>query len=103
MSDQLVIVMGKWLFCLSAATNAVDLPVVLCRVDEIINLGVDDLENSLFRSFLVVSEFFGSNKCDRTPSRGGRPRSDQELFQLLTGGFEMLKVNENLHNLPQVL
>lgn len=34
------------------------LPVVFCRVHQVIYLGIDELENALFCRFLIIPKFF---------------------------------------------
>lgn len=53
-------------------------PLIFCRFDEVVNFGVDDLEDSLLGRFLVTSELFCSSQSNRAAGGILRPRSRQE-------------------------
>lgn len=79
------------------------LPVVFGRIDEIIDLRIDKLENALFRGLLVTPELFSGAQSHGPPGGCGGSSSNQKLLQLLTGNLEVFKVDQNLHYLTQIL
>jgi hypothetical protein len=74
-------------------------PVVFGRVDQVVDLGVDELEDALLGRLLVFSELLCSGESQGPAGRGRRPGSDEELFELLAGGLKVLQVDQDLYYL----
>lgn len=60
-------------------------PFIFRGLDQIINLGVDHLENPLLGRFLITPELLRSSENDRGASGILRPRRRQEQFELTAG------------------
>lgn len=86
-----------------ANTHRWALPIVFCRVDKIVDFGVDQLEYSLLRCLFIVAKLFRRIQPQGAARRGGRPCSDQQLLQLTACYLKVLQIDENLHDLAQVL
>ncbi len=78
-------------------------PVVLGRLDEVVDLGVDQLEDALLGRLLVAAELLGGRQRQGPAGRGRRARLDQQLLQLLARRLEVLQVDQDLDDLAQVL
>ena len=78
-------------------------PVVLGGLDEVVDLGVHELEYALLRRLLVAPELLRRRQRQRPARRRRRPRLDQQLLQLLARRLEVLQVDQDLHDLAQVL
>lgn len=79
------------------------IPVIFSCVNKVLDFRVDYLKDSLFGRLLVVAKFLCRIKFQWTARRSGRPGPDQELLQLLAGRFEVLEIDEDLHDLAQIL
>lgn len=77
-------------------------PVVLGRLDEVVDLAVDQLEDADFGLFLAGAELGGGAEGDGPCGGGGRARFDEEGFELGAGLLEVLEVGEDLHDLAGV-
>lgn len=78
-------------------------PFVFCCFDKIVNFGVNDLENAFFSGFFIAPELFSCHKSNRCARGVLRPRSRKKQFELMTSRLEVLQIDKNLNNLPQVL
>jgi hypothetical protein len=78
-------------------------PVIFGGFDEIVDLGVYKLEDPLLGRLFVVAEFFGGVEDDGAACWGGGAGFDEEYFEFAAGGLEILKIDEDLHDLAEVL
>lgn len=65
-------------------------PVVLGRLDQVVDLGVHQLEDALLGRLLVAPELLGCGQRQGPARRRRRPRLDQELLELLARRLEVL-------------